>query len=90
MSTTYYPHHEKANILHMQKQRHRSASQHSAKLNSTYVFALGIVQFLLFLNAKCPGLCTARFALQLFWKLHCWFSHDMACMVVGWRSHPLP
>ena len=35
-------HHEKTNILHMRKQRHRSASP-TSKLISTFVFATGIV-----------------------------------------------
>ena len=46
------PRHEKINILHMRKQRRRSASRVTAKLISAFVFATRIVLSLYFLNPK--------------------------------------
>ena len=48
--TFYEPHHEKTGILHMRKQRRRSAV--TAKLISAFVFATRIVQSLFYLNPK--------------------------------------
>ena len=66
------PLHGKTNNLHRQKQRHRSASQVTAKLINAFVFATQIVQFLYFLNPKFPASnltifcdCTARFVSDL-------------------------
>ena len=56
---TNEPLHEKTNILHVRKQRRRSASQKfavlTAKLISTFGFATQIIQFHYFLNPKFPA-----------------------------------
>ena len=57
----------------------------TAKLISALVFATRIVQFLYFLNPKCPAsnhpLCLySSVCVGPFEKPHCWFSHDMAEM----------
>ena len=55
------PLHGKTNNLHMQKQRHKPASQNLEADISIFVFATGIVQFLYFLN---PELAASS---QLLW-----------------------
>ena len=69
MYLLFEPRHEKTNVLHMRKQRRRSASQ-SAKLISAFVFATYIVHPLYFLNPKFQVLaifciCTALFVSDL-------------------------
>ena len=70
------------NVLHMRKQRCRSASQVTAKLISAFVFATWIIQNLYFLNTKFqasshlqwliqPGLCQT-------WSESTLFSHVAA------------
>ena len=78
---THEPQLEKTNVLHMQKQRCRSAV--TAKLISAFVFATWIVQYLYFLNTKFQ----ASSNLQLLKLLgcvrpgqnpYCWFCHVVA------------
>ena len=59
VNTKYEPHHEKTNILHMQKQKGAVTAKLisafvTAKLISAFVFATWIVQFLNIPNPKFP------------------------------------
>ena len=58
----------------------------TAKLISTFVFAIRIVQFLFYLNPKFQAsnsfLCLYRpVCVGPVWKPHCWFSHEAAQML---------
>ena len=75
------PPHGKANNLHRQKQRRRSASR--LKLISAFVYATWIVHFLSYLNPKFQAsssfLCLYRpVCVGPVRKPHCWFSHEAA------------
>ena len=85
--------HEKTNNLHMQKQRHRSASR--SPLISAFVFTTRIVQFLYFLNPKFPVssrlLCLySPVCVRPVWKPHCWFSHEAAHFLNFWNNFAYP
>ena len=72
------PPHKKTSILHMRKQRRRTA-----KLISAFVFATRIVQFLYFLNPKFPVFnhllyLYSPLCLRPVQKPHCWFSQEAA------------
>ena len=56
----------KPDVLHMRKQRRRSASQ-CAKLISAFVFATRIVQFLFSLNPKFQASVAAQDGLYQTW-----------------------
>ena len=63
MNYSSKPPHEKNNILHMQKQRRRSAV--TAKLISAFVFATGIVQFLYCLDPTAKLISAFVFATRI-------------------------
>ena len=72
----YEPPHGKTSNLPRRKQRRRTA-----KLISTFVFAIRIVQFRVYLNLKFQAsssfLCLCRlFCVGPVRKPYCWFSHE--------------
>ena len=79
---TFKPRHMKTNVLHMRKQRRKSAAQ----LISAFVFAAQILQSPYFLKPKFQA------SSHLVWsyspvcvgpgrKPECWFSHDEAHLI---------
>ena len=80
------PPHGKTNILHMRKQKRRSASQ---KLISAFDFATRIVQLVYFLDLTFPA---SSYLLRLYTppcvrpgrKPYCWFSHKaVKCQIMS-------